>query len=151
MEELKDYLNDEYILKDRIYTSIKDIIKCCICLNIIIEPMMCMRCNNNFCKKCIEQWTNIKKECPFRCQNTNYKKSLVISKLLSKLKFNCKKCQKIVNYDNMEQHLYTNCDTKKCYNIIYNIEKFLSTNAIFEKIENRNDINYESKFIFKSK
>ena len=89
MENLQDFINEQTVLKDDVYNAIKDSLICPICKDLIITPMMCMNCQNTFCKKCIEEWAIRDKKCPNRCHYPNYKKSLTISQLLSKMKIVC--------------------------------------------------------------
>lgn len=110
MEDLQDYINEENLIKDQIYQDLESSITCIICLNIIIEPMICMNCQNIYCKKCIQNWSKINNKCPNRCENSNYQKCIETSKLLSKLNFNCKHCNSIINYDEMEKHYLSKCE-----------------------------------------
>ena len=49
MEELHDYINEGNLIKDEAYKRLGSSIKCPICIDIIIEPMQCEKCNNLFC------------------------------------------------------------------------------------------------------
>jgi hypothetical protein len=112
MDNIRDYINEENVIKDEIYNNFESSLTCSICSDIIIEPTMCMNCQNVYCKKCIDDWSKKSSKCPNRCQNTSYNKSVSISEILSKLKFICKKCDNIVNYNEMKTHKY-NCKRKK--------------------------------------
>ena len=73
MEEL---INDKTIIKNELYNVFKDSITCPLCLNILINPVMCLHCQNAFCKKCIDNWSKNSQKCPKRCDNPNIKKVL---------------------------------------------------------------------------
>jgi hypothetical protein len=110
MEAFRKIINEENVIKDDIYNSLRNSIKCIICLEIIIEPMTCMSCHHAFCNSCIHKWLKENDKCPIRCQNTKYQKSSEISELLSKIKFVCPKCNKIIMYDNMMKHYLSKCE-----------------------------------------
>jgi len=137
MVELEDYINEDYVEKDQLYESIKETIFCPICRNIMIRPVMCMNCQNNYCRSCIEQWSNIKDYCPNKCKNADYKNSLIIGNILSKLNFKCKDCLNVINYEKMEKHVLSKCDS---IDIKYDLNKNKDiTQGIFKKIK-KNDV-----------
>ena len=111
MVDLSEYIQEKYIANKPLYESLKDSITCVICTNTIIDPMMCMNCQKAYCRRCIGHWNNIKNYCPNKCDNPEYKRSVVVANLLSKLNFTCKDCFNIVNYDQMEKHVLSKCDT----------------------------------------
>jgi hypothetical protein len=113
MENIRDYINEINVIKDEIYQSLENSVTCSICTDIIIEPFMCMNCQNVYCQKCINDWSKKSHTCPNRCQNTNFLKSNEKAQLLSKLKFICKKCDSVLNYDDMKKHNLMNCQNKK--------------------------------------
>ena len=101
---MEKYINDDLVIKNEMYNAFKDSIKCPICLKILINPMMCMNCQNVYCKNCIEKWKEKNNECPLGCQNPNYQKSLEKNNILSKLKFKCVNCEGEIEYNNVEKH-----------------------------------------------
>lgn len=138
MEDLKDYINEETVVKDEIYNSIKDSIICQICKDIMINPMKCMECPNSFCIKCIEKWNLRKKTCPNRCQNPNYKFNRPLLQILSNLKFECKKCKNIINYDDMIKHINSKCGKEVIDDKTFSNDEFiLEDKEIFEKIDDK--------------
>ena len=52
-----------------------------------------------------------KKLLPNKCDNPDYKKIFVFANILSKLYFTCKDCFDMVNYDQIEKHALSKCDT----------------------------------------
>ena len=132
---MEKYINEETVVQNEIYSAFKDDIICPICTNILIEPQMCMNCQNTYCKRCIEDWSKKNNQCPNRCENPNYKRSLEKNNTLSKLKFKCQKCGEEISYNNIESHL-TNCSPE------INIEKKTTNNDIKRKIKrlNRNEV-----------
>ena len=49
----------------------KDII-CPICLDILNDPFLCNKCQNNFCNNCITKWKINNSKCPICCANAEY-------------------------------------------------------------------------------
>lgn len=146
MVELNDYINEDNVEKDQLYESIKETIFCPICRNIMIKPVMCMNCQNNYCRSCINRWSYIKDYCPNKCKNAEYKNSLVISNILSKLNFKCKDCLTIINYEKMEKHVLSKCDS---IDIKYDLNKNKVLSQGISKKFKRSDVIAE-KFYEKS-
>lgn len=140
MESMHDYINENSIVKDEIYKNFESSITCIICLDIIIEPMMCVKCKNVYCKQCINNWTKINNKCPNRCENPKYQNCLDIRALLSKLSFNCKNCKNIINYNEMEKHCLSKCILGKIQNKSDNYEK-----ALTERNYNFQQLDYSDK------
>ena len=136
MESLHDYINENSIVKDEIYKNFESLFTCIICLDIIIEPTMCIKCKHVYCKQCIKKWCKINSKCPNRCENPEYQNCLDIMKLLSKLSFNCKKCKNVISYDEMEKHFLSKCLLGKMQNSSDNYEKALTErNYNFQKLD----------------
>lgn len=101
---------EQYVIKDDFYNSIKDEITCIICVGIKKNPVMCCRCQNSFCSKCIKTWNEKNKICPFKCSSPEYVDCRIIKNLLSKLTFKCKNnCGDIIPYDKIEIHYDFEC------------------------------------------
>ena len=58
---------DRIIFKDlnNIQNLLKNVIQCKICMNILIDPVDCLYCNQTFCKDCINNYLKTNKNCPF--------------------------------------------------------------------------------------
>ena len=109
---MDEFMNDDTIVKDEIYNAFKDSISCPLCLSILINPVMCIKCQNVYCKKCADDWSKKSEKCPNRCDNPDYQKSIGKKDILSKLKFKCKKCGNTFQYENIEKH-YNTCSSDK--------------------------------------
>ena len=133
MEKL---INDNTIIKDELYNIFKNSIECSLCLNILINPVMCLNCQNAFCKKCIDNWSKKSQQCPNRCDNPNYQKSIGKNDILSKIKIKCKGCGNPIEYENVDKHYNTCCPDKlKEDDNKIEIEEVNNTpNSKFEKI-----------------
>lgn len=108
---MEKYINDESVIKDVIYNTFKELITYPLCFNILIDQMMCMKCQNVYCKKCIDQWKEKDNKCPNRCENPNYQRSLGKKDILSKLKFKCLNCENEIEYEKIQSH-YNSCPDK---------------------------------------
>ena len=91
------------------YENILQILKCKICLNILLNPYDCSKCGNTFCYSCINKLKESNTKCPFGC--TDYEimpSSFAIKKFLNQLHFSCTNkengCNEIISYNNIEQH-----------------------------------------------
>ena len=99
------------------------ILKCKICLNILLNPYDCSKCGNTFCFNCINKLKQLNKNCPFGCVDYEISpSSFAIKKFLEQLKFSCANkdngCNEIINYNNLENH-DNNCKFREiiCPNI----------------------------------
>ena len=104
---MEKYINENTVVKSEIYLAFKEDVTCPICSKLIINPLMCMNCQNVYCKKCIDDWSKKNNKCPNRCKNPKYKKSIEKCNTLSKLKFKCEKCGKEIKYDDVKKHADT--------------------------------------------
>lgn len=102
-----------------------EITKCKICFNVALKPTTCKKCENVFCKDCIENWHKKSNTCPFRCNNFEIgEESRVIKSILSKFYYSCKKCNNKISLDQFEYHSKT-CDIdsiicEKCGDFVKN-------------------------------
>ena len=85
------------------------VLKCKICLNILLNPYDCSKCGNTFCYKCINKLKESMKKCPFGCIDYEIMpSSFAIKKFLEQLNFTClnkdNSCKEILSYNNVEQH-----------------------------------------------
>jgi hypothetical protein len=108
---MEEYINLKTVIKNEIYNTFEGFIKCPLCSGIIINPVMCMKCQNAFCKKCAEDWSRKDSKCKNGCLEPNYQKCLGKKDILSKLAFKCQKCQSEFQYDDAEKHS-KNCEPK---------------------------------------
>ena len=135
MIDLHDYIKEENIINDQkqFYESIKDLIYCLICQQIMVKPVRCKNCQSSFCRNCLENWVYQKNSCPIRCHDLDFQTDIVKSNLLSKLNFTCPECYKVVNYEQMEMHILSKCDTVEVKVKINN--KDLNSDKLFKKVK----------------
>ena len=129
----------DYVIKDDVFKSIEEEIICSICSDIKKDPYMCSKCQNSFCKICIEKWKKKSKVCPFKCNNPTYSSIRLIKNLLSKLHFKCPNgCDVKIPYDNIEKHLDKECkkiEYKKKYEHL--LSDFDSLNIKYNELEKK--------------
>ena len=110
---MEKYINENTIVKNEIYESFKDSIICPICLCIIIEPVMCLECQNNFCKKCIEDWKKKDESCPNKCSAPVFKDVIGKNNVITKCKFKCiKGCGEEIKFEDIKNHYNSDCLSK---------------------------------------
>ena len=101
---MEKYINLETIIKNETYESLQEFIICPKCNQIILEPVKCSKCENNFCKKCIEK----KSKCPNGCKKPKLNDSKV--NFIKKLKFKCiKGCGAEIPFDDIKKHYKSDC------------------------------------------
>ena len=133
---MEKYINEETIIKNETFNSFQDLIICQICQCIMLEPVMCMNCQNYYCKKCIDDWQKKSKKCPNRCENPNYKSVIERNRLITKMKFKCTKgCGAEILFDDLKNHYSSNCLENKQNNNQENIQINNQENIIDEEKE----------------
>ena len=109
---------ERLINNDKNIETIKNILKCKICKNILLNPYDCSKCGNTFCYKCINNLKQNNLPCPFNCKLFEITpSSFGLKKILNQLKFDCinKKngCNEAISYTEIENH-ENNCP----YNLV---------------------------------
>ena len=102
---MEKYINEGTVVDNEIYQAFKESVICPICTNILIEPVMCMKCQSSYCKRCSEDWSKKNDKCPNRCESPNYQRNLEKNNILSKLKFKCENCGEQIFYEKVEKHI----------------------------------------------
>ena len=149
--KIEDFINENTVINDKNYEKIKDSILCPICLNIIIDPKRCMICKKAFCAKCLDQWTIYSPKCPIKCNNSNYQIDQEKNEQLSKLKFKCKYCNNISEYNDMKNHYFSGCDNFKSRKNSLEGNELHIKREKFQKLQNREGQILESRYKIKSK
>ncbi len=97
----------------------EDMTICQICSNYFEDPVECLDCHNNFCKKCVEEMKESCSKngnhffCPLcRTNPFKYQKNIQFKFILDQIEYECSKCNKrIKGIKNYKEH------KKKCENI----------------------------------
>ena len=138
---MEEYINLETIVENEVYKVFKTLVICPLCKNILIEPMMCMKCQQVYCKKCIDNYSQKDEKCPNGCDTPNYQKNIGKNEILSKLVFKCVGCLKDINYNEAEKH-HNSC----CHYEISNFNRKKMQKISMEELEvlkkKGNKINY---------
>ena len=110
----------------------EDTITCPICTLIFDDPVECINCHNNFCRKCVEKIkeTSIKHnknfECPLCKKGFKYQKNNQFELIFNQMHLICSKCQTtIIGYNNYKKHVCQKYSCKICELILNNEEKLL--------------------------
>ena len=153
---MEKYINKNTIVEDNCYNTFKNLIICKICQDILIKPVMCMKCQKVFCKRCIDEWNKNNKKCPDGCDEPNYQNCLGKNEILSKLKFKCTKCEEEINYDDAKKHHDACCPNKnltpknisdKKKNSKRKIERLKNEKVNSSKKEEKDDLSLTGKKI----
>jgi hypothetical protein len=111
---MEEYVNEDTIIKNETYELLKENIICPICLCLMIEPVICLKCQNTFCKNCIVSWQKKNNSCPNRCDNPNIKDVIGKNNFITKFKFKCiKGCGEIIPFEDIKKHYSSDCLSKK--------------------------------------
>lgn len=111
---MEKYINDKTIIKDNIYELFKDSIICQICNNIMIEPLICLNCQNTFCRNCKEKLKENGENCPGKCQQPIIQNVIERNNNIKKFKFKCiKGCGEKIEFKDIQTHYSSDCLSKK--------------------------------------
>ena len=103
-ESIREYINDNTLVKNEYYNAFQDTVACPLCLCVLIEPVMCMKCQNVYCKKCADDWAKKDTKCPNRCEEPHYQKCKIKDEILSNLTFKCSHCKQEISYNACKTH-----------------------------------------------
>ena len=111
---MEEYVNENTIIKNETFNSFPEMFICQICKLIMLEPVMCIGCQNYYCKKCIENCKQKSGTCPNGCENPIFKDVIEKNRLIKKMKFKCiKGCGAEILFDDIKNHYSSNCLEKK--------------------------------------
>ncbi len=113
---MEEYVNTNTLIEDEISLAFKSLSICPLCQSILIKPIICMKCQNVFCKKCIDKYKENNSKCPKGCDDPEYQNCIGKNEILSKLKFRCVGCDKSIPYEEAEKHHNSCCKEKKVSN-----------------------------------
>lgn len=152
------FLDSETIINKDFYENVKEMLSCCICAGILINPKQCSTCENCFCSECIENWIKKSHTCPFKCSYPKIKEGgRMIKNLLEKLIFTCEnKCGATnLSYNNKIEHM------KICKNIKivcdtcgaeYNENKINKKRNLFDELSKQySDLRVDLKSLLEEK
>ena len=127
------YFSEDCLVKNDLYSTVKDLIICPKCKKLFQNPLMCSNCGETYCGKCI----NNKSKCE-KCSHENiiFKENISKKQILSNLKYKCKNCLEEIIQKDINSHLKLNCEhkeeeTRKTLNEIY------TTKKTFKKLSNK--------------
>ena len=109
---MEKYINKNTLVEDDFYKLFQSSVICSICENIYINPVMCLKCQKVFCKRCVEKINENDGINQHNCEEPDYKKSLDKNEILSKLKFFCVGCEAQIVYSEAERHHESCCPGK---------------------------------------
>ena len=111
---MEKYINEDTSVKNDVYDLFKENIKCSICSHLMIEPVICLSCQNSFCKKCIQDWKAKNGSCPKNCEICMINDVIGKNNFITKFKFKCiKGCGEEIPFDNINNHYSSDCLNKK--------------------------------------
>ena len=95
---ITEYATLDTLVQNDFYNINKSELECPVCFNLIINPFHCKNCQSPLCGICNSQI----KKCPICGEMNSYIKSVMLSKLVSNLRFKCLKCDEIVIFDDLK-------------------------------------------------
>jgi uncharacterized lipoprotein YehR (DUF1307 family) len=107
------YLDPSYVINPQYFEEVKSILICTFCTGIIYDPIECNKCQNNFCKICLEKWSENQIKCPLRCKAPKFhQENRLIRNLLAKVMLLCPAgCLQKFYYEDYIKHTQT-CNSK---------------------------------------
>ena len=76
------------------YAAVIDSVKCCICLDVVKNPVECSGCESLYCEECWNMWRTKGNKCANRCSNDVVKANSFVFQILEKLRIRCNNCGK---------------------------------------------------------
>ena len=109
---MEKYINKYTIVIDDFYELFQSSVICPICKDIYIKPVMCLKCQNVYCKRCVDKFNKNDENNPHKCEEPDYKESHDKNDTLSILNFYCVACEGEIRYFEAESHLEECCRGK---------------------------------------
>ena len=98
-------------------------LECCICIELVKDPVECKGCQSIYCKECWEQLKIAGKGCVMRCTSNVEKANKFLFDILQRLKLKCPICEEGgLNYPKFLLH-YDCCVIAKKYGTIEELTK----------------------------
>ena len=98
-------------------------LECCICIELVKDPVECKGCQSIYCKECWEQLKIAGKSCVMRCTSNVEKANKFLFDILQRLKLQCPICQEGgLNYPKFLLH-YDCCVIAKKYGTLEELTK----------------------------
>ena len=101
---------------ERFENPVPQNLHCAICLNVLKQPMQCLKNEHSFCKPCINRHLQVTQKCPVCIEpltQQTLRPSRLAADLLSELKISCENssrgCREFVKLEVLEVHV-GNCD-----------------------------------------
>ncbi len=133
---MEEYINNDTVIRDEVYKAFPDQIICQICKCLMIESVICLKCQNHYCKKCIDSRNEKSGTCPNGCENPTFNNVIEKNRVITKLKFKCKKgCGAILSFDEIKKHYNSNCLAQKSKIKILSINQMTEFKKKNKKIE----------------
>jgi hypothetical protein len=86
--------------------------QCCICLNILYNPVHCLKCDTLMCQNCLSVLQLANKECLGKCKGSFAKPNKYVREILSDLRISCESCKGKFKYKEYFTHIQNNkCDS----------------------------------------
>ena len=109
---MEKYVNNDTVIDNEMFKIFKPSVTCPLCKNIFIKPVM-SKCQNVYCKNCIDNWSKNNTKCPNNCcEEPEYQNCIFKNEILSQLKFYCVGCGKELAYNEAENHHNSCCPNK---------------------------------------
>ena len=111
------FISNFTIVENEFYKIFKNNVICPICHNIFFEPMICIKCQSSFCKKCIYKTGE---NCPNKCFDFSLMKDLNKEEILKKIELKYIKNEKIIKYEELKRFIPYQSSSKM--EIIFNLK-----------------------------
>ncbi|RWS14234.1 E3 ubiquitin-protein ligase NRDP1-like protein [Dinothrombium tinctorium] len=121
--------------------ELEDELICSICLGVFDDPYILASCGHTFCKQCIDQWFEEKRNCPNDGISVGFYRELLpapipLKNIIAKLKIRCdyeeKGCQQIVQVQNLSKHC-EECEYRPKPPLI-NVPRFHAFHRVFQDV-----------------
>ena len=85
-------INEDQIENFSEYEEILNSLNCCICLDIVKNPVECSKCQSLYCAECWKSMEIAGKDCVLHCKVPIVKANKFVFQILDKLKIRCNNC-----------------------------------------------------------
>jgi len=107
MDKKKLFICEELVVNKSFFKEVENDLTCSICNGLLVDPILCVECENPFCSTCIGEWIKKNNSCVMKCQKPFKSKSInrLNKNMMEKVILKCNFCNAELNLLTFPAHL----------------------------------------------
>lgn len=103
----KIHISEDLVVNKTYFEPMSKELTCSICEGLLVEPVLCDKCEHPFCFGCISEWTSRNNQCIMKCPGQFKSKSItrMIKNIMEKVILECNYCKGQVSLTEYSNHI----------------------------------------------